>query len=56
MELEYLLIDCSTSLIYGPYETFGQARRGPGFSYGQATEPRTNPVACPFMLTGGDPT
>ena len=60
MELEYTLIDCSTSLIYGPYETFdqarGQARREPGFSYGQATEPRTNPVACPFMLTGGDPT
>jgi hypothetical protein len=26
MELEYTLIDCSTSLIYGPYETFNQAR------------------------------
>ena len=26
MELEYTLIDCSTSLIYGSYETFNQAR------------------------------
>jgi hypothetical protein len=26
MELEYTLIDCSTGLIYGPYETFNQAR------------------------------
>jgi hypothetical protein len=26
MELEYTLIDCSTGLIYGPYETFVQAR------------------------------
>jgi len=24
--LEYTLIDCSTHLIYGPYETFVQAR------------------------------
>jgi hypothetical protein len=24
--LEYTLIDCSTDLIYGPYETFNQAR------------------------------
>ena len=26
MELEYTLIDCSTSLIYGPYGTFKQTR------------------------------
>jgi len=26
MDLEYALIDCATSLIYGPYETFLQAR------------------------------
>jgi hypothetical protein len=26
MDLEYTLIDCATSLIYGPYETFRQAR------------------------------
>jgi hypothetical protein len=26
MELEYTLIDCSTDLIYGSYETFNQAR------------------------------
>jgi hypothetical protein len=26
MELEYTLIDCSTGLIYGPYETFNRAR------------------------------
>jgi hypothetical protein len=26
MDLEYTLIDCSTGLIYGPYETFAQAR------------------------------
>ena len=26
MELEYTLTDCSTGLIYGPYETFVQAR------------------------------
>jgi hypothetical protein len=26
MELEYMLIDCSTGLIYGPYETFNRAR------------------------------
>jgi len=25
MELEYMLIDCSTGLIYGPYETFNRA-------------------------------
>jgi hypothetical protein len=27
MELGYTLIDCSTGLIYGPYETFNQARQ-----------------------------
>jgi hypothetical protein len=26
MELQYTLIDCSTGLIYGPYETFNEAR------------------------------
>ena len=26
MKLEYTLIDCSTGLIYGPYDTFNQAR------------------------------
>ena len=26
MDLEYTLIDCATGLIYGPYETFRQAR------------------------------
>ena len=26
MELEYTLIDCSTGLIYGPYQTFNRAR------------------------------
>jgi hypothetical protein len=26
MELEYTLIDCSTGLIYGPYESFREAR------------------------------
>ena len=26
MEFDYTLIDCSTGLIYGPYETFYQAR------------------------------
>ena len=26
MDLEYTLIDCATGLIYGPYETFLQAR------------------------------
>jgi hypothetical protein len=26
MDLEYTLIDCATGLIYGPYETFVQAR------------------------------
>ena len=26
MDLEYALIDCATSLIYGPYEIFLQAR------------------------------
>jgi hypothetical protein len=32
MELEYTLIDCATDLIYGPYETFLQARsRAEGF-------------------------
>ena len=32
MELEYTLIDCATDLIYGPYETFLQAReRAQGF-------------------------
>ena len=27
MELGYTLIDCSTGLLYGPYETFNQARQ-----------------------------
>ena len=27
MELGYTLIDCSTDLIYGPYETFNEARQ-----------------------------
>jgi hypothetical protein len=32
MDLEYTLIDCATGLIYGPYETFLQAReRAEGF-------------------------
>jgi hypothetical protein len=32
MELQYTLIDCSTGLIYGPYETFNEAReRAEGF-------------------------
>ena len=32
MDLEYTLIDCATGLIYGPYETFRQAReRADGF-------------------------
>ena len=32
MDLEYTLIDCAASLIYGPYETFRQAReRADGF-------------------------
>jgi hypothetical protein len=32
MDLDYTLIDCSTGLIYGPYETFVQAReRGEDF-------------------------
>ena len=32
MDLEYTLIDCATSLIYGPYETCLQAReRAEGF-------------------------
>ena len=32
MDLEYTLIDCATGLIYGPYETFRQAReRAEGF-------------------------
>jgi hypothetical protein len=26
MEFEYTLVDCSTGLIYGPFETFNQAR------------------------------
>ena len=26
MDFEYTLIDCATGLIYGPYETFSQAR------------------------------
>lgn len=26
MDFEYTLIDCATDLIYGPYETFAQAR------------------------------
>ena len=26
MDLEYTLIDCATGLVYGPYETFPQAR------------------------------
>jgi hypothetical protein len=26
MELDYMLIDCSTGLIYGPYDTFNRAR------------------------------
>jgi hypothetical protein len=26
MDLEYTLIDCAMGLIYGPYETFRQAR------------------------------
>jgi hypothetical protein len=34
MELEYTLVDCSTGLIYGPYETFNEAReRAEGFEY-----------------------
>jgi hypothetical protein len=34
MELEYTLIDCSTGLIYGPYETFNEAReRAEGFEF-----------------------
>jgi hypothetical protein len=32
MDFEYTLIDCATGLIYGPYETFLQAReRAEGF-------------------------
>ena len=32
MDLEYTLIDCAKGLIYGPYETFRQAReRAEGF-------------------------
>ena len=32
MDLEYTLIDCAAGLIYGPYETFFQAReRAEGF-------------------------
>ena len=32
MDLEYTLIDCAAGLIYGPYETFRQAReRADGF-------------------------
>jgi hypothetical protein len=32
MDLEYTLIDCTTGLIYGPFETFLQAReRAEGF-------------------------
>ncbi len=30
MDLEYTLIDCATGLIYGPYETFLQARERAG--------------------------
>ena len=31
MDLEYTLIDCATGLIYGPYETFLQARERADF-------------------------